>query len=151
MPAGVEERSLAGHADFCIGYFNLRGWKAIGDLIERWSGGAGIQCRLLVGMRRWLAEVLREAFSIATQSEDQLDNQTALRLNKKLAEEFRDQLTFGAPTNADEIGLSSLAVNVQLDPQGYFPGGSVACPLRLRSVRSFDAQTFHPRPQAARL
>jgi len=38
-----------------------------------------------------------------------MDNQTAIRLKKKLAEEFRDQLMVGAPTNEDEIGLRRLS------------------------------------------
>ena len=42
-------------------------------------------------------------------NEGQLDNQTALRLKIRLAEEFREQLTIGAPTNEDEAGLRRLA------------------------------------------
>ena len=89
-------------------YFNLRGWKSIDRFIEQWSGGEGICCRLLVGMQRLPQEDLREALSVA-KSPDGIDNQTALRLKKKLAEEFRDQLTVGVPTNEDEVGLRRLA------------------------------------------
>lgn len=105
LPALRAMLDVAAQSDFCVGYFNLRGWKTIDDLVERWSGGAGNQCRLLVGMQRMPQEELRSALSIAAQDQDQLDNQTALRLKKKLAEEFRNQLTFGVPTNADEAGL----------------------------------------------
>jgi superfamily II DNA or RNA helicase len=100
---------IADHSDFCVGYFNLRGWKTLDDLIEAWSGGIGRQCRLLVGMQRLPQEELRTALSVVADGQEQLDNQTALRLKKKLAEEFRNQLTFGMPTNADEAGLRRLA------------------------------------------
>jgi len=87
---------LADRADFCVGYFNLRGWKGLDAFVERWAGGAGRQCRLLIGMQRPPQEELREFLSLVRQ-DDTLDNQSALRLKKKLAEEFRTQLTFGVP------------------------------------------------------
>jgi hypothetical protein len=93
---------------------NLRGWKAIDDLVEKWPGGPGRQCRLLVGMQRLPQDDLRTALSL-THDDGQLDNQTALRLKRKLAEEFRDQLTIGVPTNADEAGLRRLAGQIKND------------------------------------
>ena len=112
LPALRQALELAAHGDFCAGYFNLRGWKAIDDLIEQWSGGTGRQCRLLVGMQRLPQDHLRAAFSLSGR-QDQIDNQTALRLKRKLAEEFRTQLTFGVPNNADEAGLRRLAEQIK--------------------------------------
>ena len=109
LPALRETLQVSDRADFCVGYFNLRGWKAINDLIDRWPGSVGNQCRLLVGMQRLPQEELRSALGVKFRGLDQLDNQTAWRLKRKLAEEFRDQLTLGAPTNADEVGLQRLA------------------------------------------
>lgn len=112
LPALRGTLEVANRSDFCVGYFNLRGWKSIDDLVEKWPGGAGNQCRLLVGMQRLPQDELRDAFSVAG-GEVQLDNQRALRLKKRLAEEFRDQLAFGVPTNADESGLRRLAVQLK--------------------------------------
>ncbi|MGE0743434.1 MAG: phospholipase D-like domain-containing protein [Hyphomonadaceae bacterium] len=107
LPALRETLSISTRSDFCVGYFNLRGWKAIDELIEQWPGGPGAQCRLLVGMQRSPQDELR--VSLTMTGIDQLDNQTALRFKRKLAEEFRDQLTLGVPTNSDEAGLQRLA------------------------------------------
>ncbi|TRZ89774.1 MAG: NgoFVII family restriction endonuclease [Methanosarcinales archaeon] len=107
-----ETLALANRADFCVGYFNLRGWKALDSYIERWAGGDGRCCRLLVGMHRPPQEELRAVMSLVKRG-GSIDNQTALHLNKKLAEEFREQLTIGIPTNEDEAGLRRLAAQIK--------------------------------------
>lgn len=108
LPSLRETLNTSEHSDFCVGYFNLRGWKSIDDLIDKWHGLPGQQCRLLVGMQTMPQDELRSFLSINTEAEN-LDNQTVVRLKKKLAEEFRNQLTLGIPTNADEAGLRRLA------------------------------------------
>ncbi len=96
------------HADFCVGYFNLRGWRRLANYIENWHGGDEACCRLLVGMHQNPDEELRHAMRVIKET-DRLDIQTANRIKKKLAEEFREQLTIGIPTREDEIGLRQLA------------------------------------------
>ena len=96
-------------ADFCVGYFNLRGWKELDKYVERWSGGEGACCRLLIGMQDIPQDEVRQAFSLVAEDGPPVDQQTVLRLKRRMAQEFRDQLTFGAPSNADESGLNRLA------------------------------------------
>src|SRR5207247_11189163 len=68
---------------------------------DLWRGGDGSCCRLLVGMQPLPHEELRSALSLM-HGDQGIDQQTALRLKKRMAEEFREQLTLGAPTNEDE-------------------------------------------------
>ena len=103
---------LATRADFCVGYFNLRGWRDLAPLVEPWPGGPGHACRLLVGMQRLPEDELRTALSLTAEAAV-MDNQTALRLKKKLAEEFRRQLVIGAPSNQDEASLRLLAAQIR--------------------------------------
>jgi hypothetical protein len=112
LPALRQTLGVSNRGDFCVGYFNLRGWKSIDDLISAWPGGNGAQCRLLVGMQRLPQDELRLGLGVVKE-DDALDNQTAARLKRKLAEEFRVQLTLGMPTNADEAGLQRLAAQLK--------------------------------------
>lgn len=98
-------------ADFCVGYFNLRGWKQVASHIEKWNGGDENCCRLLVGMQKPPQEIIREYFSHTEHGA--IDNQTAIAIRKKLAQEFKEQLTIGIPTEADEKGLQKLSSQIK--------------------------------------
>ena len=111
LPSLKTTLSVSHRSDFCVGYFNLRGWRQLDEHIESWAGGVGECCRLLVGMQTLPQQEIAEAYGIIKQDAE-LDNQTALRLKKALAEQFRLQLTLGAPTNADEAGLRRLAAQI---------------------------------------
>ena len=112
LPALTETIDLSERADFCVGYFNLRGWKALDSHIERWSGGEGHCCRLLVGMHRLPQDGVHFLLGLM-KSDEQIDQATAVRLKKELVQQFKDQLTIGAPTNDDEAGLRRLAAQIR--------------------------------------
>lgn len=103
---------MSERADFCVGYFNLRGWKTIDALVDQWSGEDGECCRLLVGMQTLPQDELEEAFAVVHDA-DGMDNQTAIQEKRELAAEFRKQLMLGAPTNEDEAGLRRLAAQLR--------------------------------------
>ena len=104
----VEALKRAKRADFCVGYFNLRGWGQLAPFIDGWPGGEGSCCRLLIGMHQTPQEQLRRDLSVY-RDQPEIDQATALMLKRKLAREFREQLTLGMPTNEDEAGLRHLA------------------------------------------
>ena len=103
--------ALSSRADFCVGYFNLRGWAGLASNVDQWEPDDG-PCRVLIGMQRLPHEELREALSLADGSPG-MDNRTAHRLRLQLAEQLRQQLTIGAPTNVDEQTLRQLAAQLR--------------------------------------
>ena len=106
---------LSKRSDFCVGYFNLRGWHEVADKIEALDGMSINEnndqvhrfCRLLVGMQKLPSEILRDSF---LHDESYLiDQAEMLKLRKKLAYEFKEQLTIGTPSERDEIYLRKLS------------------------------------------
>lgn len=106
LPILRDTLAVSYRADFCVGYFNLRGWRHIDAAIETWRGGEEQCCRLLVGMQPAPPDMMRTALSLV--KDETVDQQTVIRLKQRMAEEFRQQLMVGAPTNIDEAGLQRL-------------------------------------------
>lgn len=106
-------------ADFCVGYFNLRGWNQLADLIEALPGEDVFEkstdshvfrvCRLLVGMHKAPDDLLRDFF----QTSEVLDNKKANELRRRMAQEFRRQLAIGYPTERDELYLRKLSQQIK--------------------------------------
>ena len=107
-------------ADFCVGYFNLRGWDMVVDNIDNIPGGDVYEknnangrserkqrvCRLLVGMQRPENEIIREYYSHCKTA---VDNDYVSRCKLKMAQQFREQLQLGLPTSKDEQTLQHLS------------------------------------------
>ena len=85
--------------DFCVGYFNLRGWDLIIDQMDQLPGDFVEEesyhdpqfrvCRLLVGMHQPPEELTRWLYSY----EDRTPDPEFVRSQKvKIAREFRKQL-----------------------------------------------------------
>ena len=99
--------------DFCVGYFNLRGWNLVADEVERLPGDAVYEndekkfriCRLLIGMHRPPEELIRQLYSGEDYKPDANDVQDA---KLRIAEDFRRQLLLGLPTNNDQTTLRKL-------------------------------------------
>ena len=85
LPALRDTIQRANRADFCVGYFSLRGGKAIDGLIDKWAGEIGQQSRLLVGMQGLTLHELRLAHCLLPQ-EDQISNQAVIHLKRHLAQ-----------------------------------------------------------------
>ncbi len=111
LPALQETLALSSRADFCVGYFNLRGWGGLAPYVDEWDQDDG-PCRVLIGMQRMPHEELKDALSLLNKPSS-MDNQTAHRLRVRLAEQLRQQLTIGVPTNADERALRQLAAQLR--------------------------------------
>src|SRR6266702_2313642 len=111
LEALQETLRVSQRADFCVGYFNLRGWQHLDRLMEHWQGGTTGCCRLLIGMTERPEDELRKLFSLRGGQE--IDQSTVVRLKQRMAQEFRQQLVMGAPTNQDQEGLRRLSAQLK--------------------------------------
>lgn len=111
LPALRDTLASASRADFCVGYFNLRGWRHLAPVVDGWDTENG-PCRVLIGMQGLPHDELKQAIGLREGSVG-MDNRTAHRRRVQLAKEMREQLTIGAPGNEDERGLQRLAVQLR--------------------------------------
>jgi len=108
LPAIKESIRCSYRADICVGYFNLRGWRSIAEDINAWNGGENNCCRLLIGMQYRPNEELKKALSPLS-IWDGIDTATAVKLKRQVAEDLKEQLTFGIPNDGDESSLHLLS------------------------------------------
>src|SRR6266702_3747004 len=81
------------------------------SLMEHWEGGEKASCRLLIGMQDKPEDELRKVLSL--KSGQGIDQSTVIRLKMRIAQDFREQLLVGAPTNADQEGLRRLSAQLR--------------------------------------
>ncbi|MBM4345266.1 MAG: NgoFVII family restriction endonuclease [Deltaproteobacteria bacterium] len=112
LPTLQQSLALATRADFCVGYFNLRGWSQLAEHVDNWSGQAGSQCRLLVGMHVAPDQELKRAL---TQGEgaDRASLALSLAQMQQVVSEFRRQMVFGLPTAQDESTLRQVCAQLR--------------------------------------
>lgn len=104
--------------DFCVGYFNLRGWKLIVDQVNNLSGdyvdenGDNVFriCRLLIGMHRPNEEYIRMLYG---KGDVLPDANMVQRCKLQIAIDFRHQLLLGLPTKQDEWTLRRLSAQLK--------------------------------------
>ena len=115
---GIIENIGVKRVDFCVGYFNLRGWNLIVEQVDKLPGDYVYEddkrkmryCRLLVGMHRPDEDLIRSLYS---HQEALPDSEYVQRCKRQIAEDFRKQLLLGLPSAADERTLRRLSVQLK--------------------------------------
>ena len=112
LPNLRETLKVAYRTDFCVGYFNLRGWQKIDDSIEQFVGDENLCCPLLIEMQSLPSDEVYAAFALG-RSRNSIDNSSILRYKKQMAAQLRQQLIIDAPSNQDEAGLRRLSRQIK--------------------------------------
>ena len=103
--------------DFCVGYFNLRGWDLVVNQIDQITGDYVYEndkqefrhCRLLIGMHQPDEELVRQLYSDKVIPDAAYVQQCKL----EIARDFRKQLLLGMPTKRDEWTLRRLSAQLK--------------------------------------
>ena len=98
--------------DAAVGYFNLRGWSTLSDIVDSKPLSADPTARILVGMtaadpHEQVSSHLRAALE-ERDGEDQIDRTLARRRRDYAVRMFRSQLMQGLPTESDLRALQDL-------------------------------------------
>ena len=105
--------------DFCVGYFNLRGWDLVVNQIDQIPGDFVYEndkqefrrCRLLIGMHQPDEDLVRQLYSTQQIPDAAYVQQCKL----EIARDFRKQLLLGLPTQRDEWTLRRLSAQLKED------------------------------------
>ena len=103
--------------DFCVGYFNLRGWNLVVNQIDNVPGDYVFEgnkqmfrcCRLLIGMHQPDQELVRRLYSAKKLPDANYVSQCKL----EMARDFKKQLLLGLPTKKDEWTLRRLSAQLK--------------------------------------
>lgn len=104
----------AQRADFCIGYFNLRGWSQLSPIVDELQGLDDSNlpnCRVLLGMYGRNEEAIKNLYG--KYNSEGMYQKKAVEIKKELARRLREQLTYGVPTKTDEVNLRKLATQLK--------------------------------------
>ncbi len=103
--------------DFCVGYFNLRGWNLVIDQVDMLTGDFVYEgdsrihrkCRLLIGMHRPDEELIRQLYTEQPLPDANYVSQCKLEIVRN----FRRQIQLGMPTKQDEFTLRRLSAQMK--------------------------------------
>ncbi len=109
----LEHIKKALRVDYCVGYFNIRGWNLVANEIDKLQGEKVKEkdqqvkryCRLLVGMYKTPSEIIAETYS---EDNEPITNKQIPVLTNQLKQELKQQLTIGSPTEKDEALIRKL-------------------------------------------
>jgi len=115
----IISNSQVRRVDFCVGYFNLRGWDMVVNEIDQLTGDFIYEkdenkqrvCRLLIGMHRPPIEIVKRLYS--SQSNILPDTEEVKLCKKQIADDFRKQLIVGKQTAQDEHNLRRLSAQLK--------------------------------------
>ena len=105
--------------DFCVGYFNLRGWDLTvnevdqlpGDYVYEQNDRKFRTCRLLIGMHRPDEDLIRSLYGKKILP----DAEYVAKCKTAIARDFKKQLLIGLPQKKDEWTLRRLSAQMKED------------------------------------